>query len=174
MLFKSKHRGFTLIELMVVIAIIGTLSTTVLAAVQDSRVRARDASLIRTALSLRNVIELARNEYGNYANTQNGSFWLGKTGVGSNSATCSEIPATVFPSATAYHTQLVDLCNGIVNTHSGSNDYLLILNNSISNQTSYSVRMLLVSGQWYCLGSSGRSTITTTYSATNPGCAGNP
>lgn len=62
----SPRRGFTLIELMVVIAIIGVLATTVLAAVQDTRVKARDARNLQEARQLAIAIELYRNQNGGY------------------------------------------------------------------------------------------------------------
>lgn len=60
------NRGFTLIELMVVITIIGLLATTVLASMQNSRVAARDAQRVQEARQLVTALELYRNQNGRY------------------------------------------------------------------------------------------------------------
>lgn len=53
-------RGFTLIELMVVITIIGLLASTVLASLADSRGAARDAVRIQAVKELQKALELYR------------------------------------------------------------------------------------------------------------------
>lgn len=58
---KKQLTGFTLIELMVVIAIIGLLASTVLAALQDTRMLARDAKRVSEAKQMQNALELYRN-----------------------------------------------------------------------------------------------------------------
>lgn len=58
---KKQSPGFTLIELMVVIAIIGLLASTVLAALQDTRMLARDAKRVTEAKQMQNALELYRN-----------------------------------------------------------------------------------------------------------------
>jgi prepilin-type N-terminal cleavage/methylation domain-containing protein len=63
---QATHKGFTLIELMVVITIIGLLASTVLASLQSSRVAARDAQRIQEARQLINALELYRNQNGRY------------------------------------------------------------------------------------------------------------
>lgn len=60
------NRGFTLIELMVVITIIGLLATTVLASMQSSRVAARDAQRVQEARQLITALEFYRNQNGRY------------------------------------------------------------------------------------------------------------
>lgn len=60
------NRAFTLIELMVVIAIIGLIATTVLASLSSSRINARDAQRIQEARQLVSALELYRNQNGRY------------------------------------------------------------------------------------------------------------
>jgi len=58
---KNKNKGFTLIELMVVISIIGVLSSVVLAGLQSTRVKARNSRIVQGVQQLRNQIELTRS-----------------------------------------------------------------------------------------------------------------
>lgn len=64
MFTSSRSRGFTLIELMVVIAIIGLLASTVLASVSNTRVLARDTSRVQAVKELQKALELYRNANG--------------------------------------------------------------------------------------------------------------
>ena len=61
----KKQSGFTLIELLVVIAIIGILASVVVASLNSSRKKGRDAQRIRDIQEIRNAIELyiAQNGY---------------------------------------------------------------------------------------------------------------
>jgi prepilin-type N-terminal cleavage/methylation domain-containing protein len=60
--FWSKRRGFTLLELLVVISIIGLLSSIVLATLSSARSRARNAQTIQTIRQYILAIELYRND----------------------------------------------------------------------------------------------------------------
>ncbi len=58
---KDFQKGFTLIELMVVISIIGLLSSIVLASLQTARTKARNSRIVQEVQQLRNQIELTRS-----------------------------------------------------------------------------------------------------------------
>jgi prepilin-type N-terminal cleavage/methylation domain-containing protein len=62
---KKSNQGFTLIELMVVIAIIGLLASTVLASLSNTRTRARDASRLVEAREVMKALELYRVQNNN-------------------------------------------------------------------------------------------------------------
>jgi prepilin-type N-terminal cleavage/methylation domain-containing protein len=65
---RSKHRyGFTLIELLVVIAIIGILASVVMAGLNSSRTKARDAQRAEAIQQIQRAFEL-------YANDHNGQY----------------------------------------------------------------------------------------------------
>lgn len=59
-------RGFTLIELLVVIAIIGLLSAVIIAPIQSSRKKARDAKRISELKSMDNAMQVYYTEYSMY------------------------------------------------------------------------------------------------------------
>ena len=56
MTLKSIHKGFTLIELMIVVAIIGILAAVALPAYQDYTIRARTSELILAASAARTSV----------------------------------------------------------------------------------------------------------------------
>jgi prepilin-type N-terminal cleavage/methylation domain-containing protein len=68
-----KTGGFTLIELMVVIAIIGVLASTVLANVSDARKSARDAIRLQDMKAMHTALERFYNDNGMYPNPDNAS-----------------------------------------------------------------------------------------------------
>ncbi|MDO8752021.1 MAG: type II secretion system protein, partial [Candidatus Wolfebacteria bacterium] len=55
--YKKKNEGFTLIEMMVVIAVVGILSAAVLAGLAPSRNKAKDARIVSGVQQARAVVE---------------------------------------------------------------------------------------------------------------------
>ncbi len=64
-----RRRGFTIVELLVTIAIIAILSATVLAAVTTSRQKARDAKRVSEMSSIRKALELYQQDKLSYPQT---------------------------------------------------------------------------------------------------------
>ncbi len=60
------RKGFTLVELMVVITIISLLASIAIASLQTSREKARDTARIRTLIEIRTALYLYRERYGRY------------------------------------------------------------------------------------------------------------
>ncbi|MFZ2049209.1 MAG: type II secretion system protein [Minisyncoccia bacterium] len=58
---KKQDKGFTLVELMTVIAIIGLLSTVVLSSVNSAKIKANNAKIKMNAKQIANAIYLARD-----------------------------------------------------------------------------------------------------------------
>lgn len=63
--FFSKRAGFTLIEMLVVVAVIGLLSSAVLVGLEDARERARDSRRIADLRAVQNGLEVfySENQY---------------------------------------------------------------------------------------------------------------
>lgn len=69
MKLKMKKIGFTLIELMIVISVIGILSTIGMASFQNSQRRSRDAKRKADLEIVRSALEMYRSDLGVYPNT---------------------------------------------------------------------------------------------------------
>lgn len=65
----SRNRGFTLIELMVVITIIGLLSSTVITSMRNVRMKAKDARRVSDLRSIRLALELYHSTNNSYPST---------------------------------------------------------------------------------------------------------
>lgn len=63
---KRSEGGFTLIELLTVVAIIGVIAAVVLVSLNDSRMKARDATRISQANEFVKALELYYADYGSY------------------------------------------------------------------------------------------------------------
>ncbi|HRH24899.1 MAG TPA: prepilin-type N-terminal cleavage/methylation domain-containing protein [Candidatus Paceibacterota bacterium] len=63
---KSLSKGFTLLELLTVIAIIGLLASVVVVSINTSRTKARDSQRINDLRQIRIALELYYNENGYY------------------------------------------------------------------------------------------------------------
>lgn len=61
-----KNKGFTLVELLVVIAVIGFVSAIVMSSLVGARIKARDANRISDLHQIQNGLELFRNKYKHY------------------------------------------------------------------------------------------------------------
>jgi type II secretion system protein G len=66
---KRKQLGFTLIEMMVVLAVIGLLASVILASLNVARQKARDAKRKEDSAEVRKAIDLYYQEYGIYPPT---------------------------------------------------------------------------------------------------------
>lgn len=63
---KNTKKGFTLIELITVVAIIALLSTFVVASLSSSRQKSRDAQRIQAMKQVQNALELYRSDNNSY------------------------------------------------------------------------------------------------------------
>jgi prepilin-type N-terminal cleavage/methylation domain-containing protein len=65
-MLSMKHKGFTLVELIVVIAIIGILSAVVIGSLNDARSKGRDSKRIADLSNIQLALALYLNKYSTY------------------------------------------------------------------------------------------------------------
>lgn len=163
--------GFTLVELMVVIAIIGILSSIIVGNVVLAKQKGKDAALIAEVRSFRTLLELNYADYGSYTLLEPQSWFRDLD------------DCQAYLSGGTYAAQAQKVCAQIYNLNGVSSNnffaptHFLFIGNINNDPTQYSVMTFLPgAGTFYCLGSSGRSSANTTLSNmwVNPGCYNNP
>jgi type IV pilus assembly protein PilA len=80
-MIKQVQKGFTLIELMIVVAIIGILAAVALPAYQDYTVRARVSELILAASSAKTGLSEGIQTYGSWAASWTSAITISATGM---------------------------------------------------------------------------------------------
>lgn len=109
-------KGFTLIELMVVISIIGLLSSVVIAGMQEARRKAEAKASVQVIKQIMNALELRYSDHGNYLEglVQNTGGVIGV--VQTNLVSGGYLPSTyTFPSlirVAAVHANVDFSCGG--------------------------------------------------------------
>lgn len=88
-----KQKAFTLIELLIVIAIIALMSTIVLIAVNSARIKGRQASRVANLRSVQTALELYNQDFGAYPNTSNN--WYGTCSAWTQTTQNNAIPGLV-------------------------------------------------------------------------------
>jgi len=94
--FKKSPKGFTLIELMVTISIIGILSAIVYANFGGARAAARDDIRKTDLKNLQLALELYKAQNGQYPSGCNGAIWSGEVIVG-GSLDCNNNSSNYIP-----------------------------------------------------------------------------
>jgi prepilin-type N-terminal cleavage/methylation domain-containing protein len=177
---NNNKRGFTLIELMVVMAIIGLLASVTLVSLQSAKNKAKDAA-IKTALSqFERLMALEYSDTGSYANLQPASpGW--PTSIGwsawfhADTECTNTNPATGPVLSGNYATQARQLCQQVMKY---TTDFHLGLNsNDVTSR--WGIMALLPGKQtFYCVSPSKKSDTeppsgpSHTWNA--PGCWNNP
>jgi prepilin-type N-terminal cleavage/methylation domain-containing protein len=152
-----RTKGFTLIELLVVIAIIGILASVILASLNASRTKAKDAAIISEMKQFEILLNLEYNESGSYAKLQTTNFYF----VTSSTACDTAFPAP--PTGSVYYDKARQICSSIVaNVPPANGGTTGFFADTVSNQDNkYSIMAVLNNGPhsttYYCLGSSGTS-----------------
>ncbi|MFH0852640.1 MAG: type II secretion system protein [bacterium] len=76
-IFKSKIAAFTLLELLVVVAIIGILAAATFAVLSSARAKSRDARRIMDLKQITTALEFFYNKYTRYPITAGQTYWDG-------------------------------------------------------------------------------------------------
>ena len=74
---EKKQAGFTLMELIVVMAILGLLATIGLASFRNSQLKSRDAKRKSDLEQVQRALEMYHNDYGQYPDSSNGQIMVG-------------------------------------------------------------------------------------------------
>ena len=94
-MIKQVQKGFTLIELMIVVAIIGILAAVALPAYQDYTVRARVSELILAGSSAKTGLSEGIQTYGSWAASWTSAITISSTGMISTATVSSSGVITV-------------------------------------------------------------------------------
>src|ERR1700744_2968477 len=98
-MIKQAQKGFTLIELMIVVAIIGILAAVALPAYQDYTVRARVSELILAGSSAKTALSEGMQTYGSWAPNWPSAITISATGLVSNATIGTDGVITVYGTA---------------------------------------------------------------------------
>ena len=156
----NKNRGFTIIELLVVFALIATMSAIVISSLQVLRDRGRDSAIKSQMIQFVSLANLHYNDSGSYCGLQTG--WV----TGNNS--CSAFTGN-------YASQAAKICQVIYNNSNQfwGSGYGFYSGTTAGCDKTFSFMAPLSNGKWYCIGSSGNKGEYSTYDG-EPGCYNNP
>lgn len=164
---QKTNRAFTLIELLIVIAIIGILAGVVLVSTSNARMKANDAAIIQSAKSMMSGIwteSLASGDYGKYYI----NFWIG------SEADCDADFALIVPNGAG----LASACKNMIRNMgsasvTGNPTYKLYVGMGNVPPTNPKLTILAVlpgAQKFYCIGSNGGTSQNTDLSQN--GCGG--
>lgn len=105
-MLKNNKKGFTIIELLIVIAIIGLLATISMVALNGARQKSRDAKRIADIRQIQTALELYFNDQNYYPSSDESGIVLGsanaamlcETGFVAANATCTKTYMGIVPS----------------------------------------------------------------------------
>jgi len=172
---KERASGFTLVEVLIVVVIVGILASIILINIDISRGRAKDAAIASMTNSLMKAALVARD-----ANT--GIFPVTWRGISIDANSPASCGGTRFGGDTSAQATCLELLHTAGNASGDANwDLWQDSFSSTANRLSIMVR-LPGSGKIYCAGSEGGTSVTTNSNGTGcgtgpwqcPGCPADP
>jgi len=130
---KQTQQGFTLIELMIVVAIVGILASIAYPSYQDSVKKSRRADVQGVVLGLANAMERRFTESNSYLGAATGSADMGAPGIYTIPAETATYYTVTISTATASRYilsaaptggQSTDKCGTLTLTHTGVKDVI--------------------------------------------------
>lgn len=167
---KKDTKGFTLIELLVVIAIVGILASVVIASVNTSRKKSKDAFILRTLQEMRTLLALEFDSSTNYQSL-NFSGWVPLS---------TDCDSKFVGVSSPNQEKLIKMCNDIVNASEASSfgEYRFTIYANWPHTTYSIMAFLPFKQQFICMGSSYKFSYLPSISASGwtllPGCYDNP
>lgn len=146
----ASHKGFTLVELLIVLAIIGVLSSFLFANFISARQRARDAQRKSDLRQIQAALELFRSDQGTYPDSSGGSNNLQTCGAGStltvgSSVYIKQIPCDPLGSGSTYNAGVYQYVS-----QSSNSTYYLVTCLENANDTSPGTTSSKPSGSGNC------------------------
>ncbi len=99
---QKQHRGFTLIEILIVVAIIAILASVVLVGLGPTQQQGRDARRISDLREVQNALELYYNKYGTYPSDTSWATLVTDLTSSSTAIGVTQVPNDPTPSKTYY------------------------------------------------------------------------
>ena len=157
-ILNKKNKAFTLVELLVVISIIGVLSSIVFASLGSARTKAKDAAIKSSITNMRAQAEILYDSNGCYTNSITPSCTGSPSANTGITATCALFSPTSYIYNILRDSQMNALC---VSATSNSPSTMLKITEGVNRATYAISAMLNTTNTFFCIDSTGVAKETT-------------